>query len=95
MPRNLDKPRRSMRYTDQMGRKRTLTWEQWVYLGAARVRGFERSWGGLSSTQTVRILSERGLIRLDDMWYPHRPWRVYGLTKLGEQVLARWNDEEN
>lgn len=80
-----------MRYTDTKGRKQTLTAEQATYLQEASRREFERGWGGLSSTLTVRLLHERGLIVLNDLLYS--PWRVTDITPLGEQVLARWKED--
>lgn len=81
---------RSMRYVDSRGRKQMLTWEQSTYLDVASTRGgFDRGWGGLSSTLSVRLLEERGLLTLQRN-YPG--WRVTGLTKLGGEVLARWKE---
>lgn len=75
-------------YVDSRGRRQRLTPEQANYLDAGQ-RGFTQGWGGLSSTLTVRILRERGLILLDDRT---TPWRVTRLTTLGEQVLQSWRD---
>ncbi|MFI1194169.1 hypothetical protein ACH4T9_13040 [Micromonospora sp. NPDC020750] len=80
-----------MRYTDNKGRARTLTPVQALYLSTAHTRHqIDAGWGGLSSTLTVRLLRERGLITLDDLLY--KPWRITGLTKLGGELLARWNE---
>lgn len=81
----------SMRYTDSHGRRQTLTWEQYGYLLQAG-HGFDRGWGGLSSTRTVRLLHERGLVVCNDWTYRDRGWRVTGRTKLGDEVAARWRD---
>lgn len=80
---------RSMRYTDHRGVRRTMTPEQANYLDVAS-RGFDRGWGGLSSTRTVRILHYRGLIVLDEFLYRNRGWRVTGRTHLGDQVIEQW-----
>lgn len=79
----------SMRYTDAGGQRRILTADQAVYLDTAW-RQFDRGWGGLSSTLTVRLLHARGLLLLDDFLYRDRGWRVVGRTRLGEQVIDEW-----
>lgn len=89
--------RRSMRYTDRRGARQRLTFAQAAYLGAA-IRGFDRGWGGLSSTQTVRLLEHRGLVLLDRRYSGGGggpSWRVVALTRLGQQILDRWNGVES
>lgn len=83
-----------MRYADRRGRNQRLTPEQAVYLGTGRLRQYPFGWGGLRSTQTVRLLRERGLLTLrESPSYPR--WTVTGLTTLGEEVLDRWNARRN
>ncbi len=82
-----------MRYVDSRGRKQTLTSEQATYLDVACSRGgFDRGWGGLSSTLTVRLLEERGLLTLRENRTGYPRWRVTSATKLGGEVLARWKE---
>ena len=84
---------RTMQYTDVRGRPQTLTWVQWVYLDTARKYKFERGWGGLDSTRTIRILNERGLLDYRD-GFGSRPWQVTGLTRFGVEILERWHARE-
>lgn len=84
-----------MRYTDSHGRAQRLTPEQAHYLHTARIRGgFDCGWGGLSSTRTVRLLEERGLITLRDNRTSWPRWRVTGLNILGETVLDAWQTRQ-
>ncbi len=75
-----------MQYTDGRGRRQRLTFTQFVYLESVP---FDQGWGGLSSTLTMRLLRERGLVTADDR---RVPWRITGLTKLGSTVLDRWRE---
>lgn len=78
-----------MRFTDSRGRKRTLGRTQALYLAEGDQRRLVCGWGGLSSTVTVRLLEERGLITLArSPAYPR--WTITGLTRLGQAVLERW-----
>lgn len=81
-----------MRYVDSRGRRQILTRTQAVYLDTAG-RQFDRGWGGLASTLTVRLLRDRGLIVLSDVLYADRGWRVMGRTRLGDEVLNRWKND--
>lgn len=84
-----------MRYTDHRGDRRRLTPEQAIYLkSAGHALGFERGWGGLNATLTVKLLDDRGLIKFS----PARgrsPWKVEGLTTLGQRVLDAWTAKES
>jgi hypothetical protein len=83
-----------MQYTDRRGNRRRLTPEQAIYLNTAnRPQGFERGWGGLDATLTVRLLADRGLINLTPAG-GRTPWKVEGLTALGRQVLDNWTAKE-
>jgi hypothetical protein len=72
---------------------------QLSYLRLAESHGhFAFGWGGYKSTRTVRLLEERGLIRLgrnhcaagaDPLWC------VVAITPKGEEVLARVAAMEN
>jgi hypothetical protein len=82
-------PKRSLAYTDITGRRRRLTFTQYVYLDAVVLRDWlPQGWGGLSSTRTLRILAERGLLALSDD-APHYRFRA---TALGDEVHRAWND---
>lgn len=77
-----------MIYTDQKDRLQILTNVQAIYLDAAE-RGFDRGWGGLSSTLTVRLLEARGLIQVRR---EYNSWRVVSLLPLGASVLDKWKN---
>lgn len=78
----------TVRYRDSKGRVQRLTPEQAVYLRTAETHPFERGWGGLRGTITVRLLRARGLITLVEQ--PGVPWIVTGITTLGRRVLSEW-----
>lgn len=77
----------TMRYADDRGNKRTLTYTQYVAL--AEVAGM---WGnGLRhdrtsiKTNTAFALNDAGLIFLDGHY---GQWTIQGITELGKRVLA-------
>jgi DNA-binding HxlR family transcriptional regulator len=80
-----------VKFTDHKGRGWTLTRIQALYLAEASRQQLECGWGGLSSTLTVRLLEERGLITLARS--SRRPrWTITSLTHLGRQVLDAWRE---
>ncbi|MCM6779097.1 hypothetical protein NDR87_37065 [Nocardia sp. CDC159] len=90
---------RSIQYEDSRGRPQRLTYTQWRYLDEVDRRGrLEYGWGGYTSTLTVRLLRERGLITVADRWQRTESgglvlrWEISGLTKLGARVHAKANE---
>lgn len=81
-----------MRFTDRKGRQWTLTRVQALYLAEGARQQLDCGWGGMSSTLTVRLLEERGLITLDRHGRAGASWSITGLTHLGQQVLDRWRE---
>lgn len=79
-----------MKFTDQWGRRWTLTHIQAHYLAEADKRQLEYGWGGFRSTLVVRLLEERGLITLQRGTSPAPSWTITGLTRRGAEVLAKW-----
>jgi hypothetical protein len=58
------------------------------YLREAAGRGhLQYGWGGYKSTQTVRILEERGLIRLSRNHCAGARWCITGITAAGLEAL--------
>lgn len=81
-----------MRYADGRGRPQRLTATQAVYLGAAVLQGrLVCGWGGLSSTLTVRLMEERGLVTVRyDRRDTSRRWEITSITPLGQNLAERW-----
>jgi hypothetical protein len=68
---------------------RRLTRTQRNYLHAADSQGhLPYGWGGYTSTQTVRILEERGYVILGRNHCAAR-WCITGLTSKGRDALAQ------
>ena len=80
-----------MKFIDHKGREWTLTRIQALYLAEGDRIRLMCGWGGLSSTLTVRLLEERGLITLARRSTDPR-WTITGLTHLGAEVLKRWRE---
>jgi hypothetical protein len=82
-----------MRYIDSKGDQRVLTREQSHYLREGGRRQLQYGWGGYKSTLSVRLLEARGLVLVQ--WSQTWPrWTITGLTKLGQEVLERWEKRE-
>lgn len=59
------------------------------YLQEAAGRGhLQYGWGGYRSTQTVRILEERGLIRLGRHHCAGIRWCITGITEKGLEAIG-------
>lgn len=88
--------RKLVRFRDRYGHEHRLTAVQWHYLRAAHSAvNFVCGSGGLSSTVTVRMLHQLGLLklRLNAPGPGVARWEVLGLTSLGYAVYrASVND---
>ena len=67
---------------------RPLTKTQIQYLDEIVTRRLTRGWGGYSSTQTVRILQERGYITLHDHY---SGWRAAPTDKGRAYMREHWH----
>lgn len=79
-----------MTYTDNLGRRRRLTYVQAVCLGSIGPCERKHSSTTSISTRTAFALADGGLIYLNGRY---GDWTVKGITPLGEQVLAAYEEK--
>lgn len=81
-------------YTDSRGNRHRLTRTQRHYLDRLDAQGRIKSGPGFRSTQTARLLQERGLVA-HLMQYGPGDWTMSGLTALGREVLGAGRAHEH